>query len=370
MSLTDPLFACVEGGGTSFVCAVSSIHDPTTPLDRFEVTTTTPLETLAACRAWLSKYVGRYVALGIATFGPVDLNPSSPTYGYITATPKTLWKNTDVVSPFVSLSPDTPFGFDTDVNAPALAEHTLARVSPDHTSVAYVTVGTGVGVGLVVNDKPVHGLMHPEGGHVAVLQLPDDPFRGYSWGGNAPYNGKGTVESLASAVAITERLGFDASDPNSRNVVKDLQDDDEAWDHVANALANLCVTLTLLSSVNRIVLSGGIMLRKPLFAKIRSRTRELLNNYVQVPSVLVDSELDKFIGPSTWGNAAGVVGALNLAKVAYDESTKKRGGAGSDGDDKLTIEQARVIVRGVFMGLFSGLVVGAIAGVGFARSRR
>ena len=350
----QPLLACVEGGGTSFVCCVAPVSDPTNPIDRFEVTTTTPSETIKACSAFLEKYKTQYVALGVATFGPVDLNRSSPTYGYITATPKAAWRFTDVLSPFLAINPNVPHKFDTDVNAPALAEHTLARRVETDTSVAYVTVGTGVGVGLVVNGEPVHGLMHPEGGHVCVDTLPNDSFGGYSWGKNAPYAGRCTVESLASAVGIVERLGHDANDADSRSVLKTLADDDECWNHVANALANLCVSLTLLTSVNRIVLSGGIMLRASLFPKIRTRTRELLNGYVQLPAILDDAELDKFISPSTWGNSAGVVGALNLANVALAESKDKQSTSES---------------TSTALALGAGLIVGGLVGVAAARRR-
>ena len=154
--------AAVEGGGTTFVVAIA--HDePTNIVERAEFPTTTPAETLGKCCQWLSTRT--YDSLGVATFGPVDLNPNSPTFGYITTTPKPGWKNTDVLGPLCAIRPSAPCKFDTDVNAPALAEFLdMQRLGHKGSSCAYITVGTGIGVGLVVNGQPVHGLMHPEGG--------------------------------------------------------------------------------------------------------------------------------------------------------------------------------------------------------------
>jgi len=307
------MIAAVEAGGTSFVVALSKCDTPTIILHRYDIETTTPSETLEKVCQCLAKHKGEYVALGVATFGPADLNPESPTYGHITTTPKAAWRHTDLLTPLRSVSPSTPIHFDTDVNAPALSEYTL-NPKPSTTSCAYITVGTGVGVGLVVNGSTVKGLMHPEGGHVCVRSLPGDDFKGYSWGSLAPYKGERTVESLASAVAITERLGIE-----DRSKVKDLSDDNFVWDHVANALANLCASLVLLTSVERIVISGGVMKREVLMEKIRRRTGEILNGYVP-------SFEEGIICGSKFGNEAGIIGALNLAKVGVEEGQKKQGG--------------------------------------------
>ncbi len=315
--------ACVEGGGTSFVVCISTLDSPTVPTSRFECDTTTPGETLSACAAFLRGH--DYVALAVATFGPVCLDPSSPKYGHITSTPKPGWADTDVLSPLRAASPLSPVRFDTDVNAPALAEHLF---SGRPVSTAYVTCGTGVGVGLCVNGGPVHGAMHPEGGHVAIEKLAGDEFGGYSWGAGAPYGGRCTVEAFASAISVLERLGKDPKDPRDRAVLKDLADDDEVWDHVANAIAGLCVNLVLLTSIERIVLSGGMMLRNGLIEKVRERTRVLLNGYIQIPQILEDDQLEQFICKSTWGNNAGVVGALVMAwSCARDAVKGDLGGA-------------------------------------------
>ena len=158
-------FAAVEGGGTTFRVAIAE-GDPTNVKLHAEFPTTTPAETLGKVCAWLGKH--KYDAIGIASFGPIDPTPGSRTFGFITTTPKPGWKNTDIVGPIMDVR-RVPFMFDTDVNAPAMAEFTLGGLRRDGcSSCAYVTVGTGIGVGLVVNGQCVHGLLHPEAGMVSV----------------------------------------------------------------------------------------------------------------------------------------------------------------------------------------------------------
>mmetsp|Transcript_13902 Transcript_13902/g.16886 ORF Transcript_13902/g.16886 Transcript_13902/m.16886 type:complete len:253 (+) Transcript_13902:430-1188(+) len=193
-------------------------------------------------------------------------------------------------------------------------------------SIAYVTVGTGIGVGLVVNSLPVHGMMHPEGGHVSIVPLRgqhnDDTFDGYSWGSKCPFKGVNTVEGIASSVALTERLG-NSSSSDEREGLKDLSDDHVTWDHASNALANLCVTLTLITSVEKIIFGGGVMNRTILYDKVRMKTKELLNGYLDLRQVNSDDGLKEYIGPSVWkesdGHGAGLVGSLVLAQCAYNE---------------------------------------------------
>ena len=288
---TSIVVAAVEGGGTSFVVAVarisliisSSSSSSSEPeiLHREEIDSShdTPQRTLQECCDFFRKHKpkdgGGYDALGIATFGPVGLNKhQKETYGRILSTsPKKSWRNVDLVTPLVEACQGTKrmaVDIETDVNAPALAEYLLHNKKASNssggvekviTSVAYVTVGTGIGVGLVVHGKPVHGRMHPEGGHVHVQQLDNDPFQGYSWGvETSPYNGRGTVEGIASSVALTERYEQLTQQTNlSRSCLSELDDTHEIWEHCSNALANLCVTLLLTTSVEKIVFGGGIM---------------------------------------------------------------------------------------------------------------
>mmetsp|Transcript_107513 Transcript_107513/g.272833 ORF Transcript_107513/g.272833 Transcript_107513/m.272833 type:complete len:384 (-) Transcript_107513:117-1268(-) len=302
-------YAAVEGGGTTFVVCIGEerLGEPTCILERVEFPTRTPSETLSAVASWLS--ARQYDALGVAMFGPIDLDQSSATWGWITTTPKPGWQNTNVMGPLMAVR-TVPCGFDTDVNAPALEEFRhFAR--PGETSCAYVTVGTGIGVGLVVNGRCVRGLVHPEGGHIPTLKRrAGDSFRGvdkmHPW----------CVEAQCSAVALAERAGV------SQAELKDLPDDSEVWQDAAYMLGALCATLCALLSVERIVLGGGVMLQKSLFPKVRLATREILNGYISHPKVLQDGPdgIDGYIVPSVRGNDAGVFGALALASDAYKQA--------------------------------------------------
>ena len=214
-SKNPAVIAAVEGGGSSFKVAVCQVTgDDPVVLAREEVKTSSdnPAATLAECVAFLQKHkpANGYQALGLATFGPVGVRPDDPdTYGRILeSSPKAAWRNMDLLTPLATVNNiQQQVLVETDVNAPALAEFERAKQKQPHiTSLAYVTVGTGVGVGLVVNGKPVHGRMHPEGGHVPVIPLAGDDFGGYSWGSKSPFFGQNTVEGLASSVALTERL--------------------------------------------------------------------------------------------------------------------------------------------------------------------
>lgn len=300
------MYAAVEGGGTTFVAALGS-GSPLKIFERADFVTAKPEETLAQVVTWLA--AREYDALGVAMFGPVDLDRASPTWGYITTTPKPGWQNVNVMGPLLQVR-HVPHGFDTDVNAPALEEfRNFAR--PGESSCAYVTVGTGIGVGLVVNGQSVKGLVHPEGGHIPVLKRPTDRYPGYA-GAIHPWS----VEGQCSAPAIADRAKMPQSD------LQALPDDSEVWSDVAYILGSLCATITLLCSAERIVLGGGVMLRTSLFPKIRKATREILNGYIQHPKVLTDGQdgIDSYIVPSARGNDAGVFGALALAATAYHKA--------------------------------------------------
>ena len=298
------VFAAVEGGGTTFRVALAH-GDPANITECISIDTTTPTETLGKVCGWLRQR--SYDAIGIASFGPVDLNRGSPSFGYVTSTPKAGWANTDVVGPILAASPPgIPFEFDTDVNAPCMAEFTLGGLRQQGcSSCAYVTVGTGIGVGLVVNGQCVHGLVHPEAGHVPLPPPRDkgDP--------HPPLKDRlvyGGAESLCCAKAIAVRAGVQTSD------LAALPDDHEAFDYAAFYLAGLCVDLILIASPERIILSGGVMQRGSLFPAIRRYVQESLNGYLQHPSITHD--IDSYIRPSAWGNNAGIIGALALAQLA------------------------------------------------------
>jgi fructokinase len=355
----DPvIIAAVEGGGTSFRVAVCQVVVGSTPiiLHRTQVNSShdRPQDTLAECAAFLKEHkpAEGYHALGIATFGPVGVRPDdAATYGRILETsPKASWRTMDLLSPLQHACRGSTrplvVQVETDVNAPALAEYLEAKkVAPDLTSTAYITVGTGVGVGLVVNGLPVHGRMHPEGGHVPVQPLQGDTVRGYSWGQNCPFQGVNTVEGLASSVALTERLEQLQGKPLSRSVLSTLSDDHEVWKHAANAVANLCVTLLLTVSVEKIVLGGGIMQRKGLLEQIQAQTRHLLNRYLSLPD-----DLSTLITTSEHGEDAGQNGAIVLAERAL-----------VNGDDKDNEREKTRLKQTAFKhGLWHGFLVGAV----------
>lgn len=303
-----PRVAGVEGGGTTFVVAVGE-GEPLKIVERAEFPTRVPAsETLDEVKAWLAKR--DYDALGVAMFGPVDLDIQSPTWGFVTTTPKAGWQNTDIMGPLLAVR-DVPHNFDTDVNAPALEEFRhYAR--PQEGSCAYVTVGTGIGVGLVVNGVSVKGLVHPEGGHIPVLKRPGDTYPGVA-DASHPWS----VEGQCCARAIAERAGV------SQDQLQTLPDDHDVWLDVAWLLGSLCATLTLMLSVERIVLGGGIMQRASLFPKIRSAVREILGGYIQHRKVIADGPdgIDGYIVPSLRGNDAGVFGALAIANDALQHQT-------------------------------------------------
>eukprot|EP00123_Amoebidium_parasiticum_P008703 comp18969_c0_seq1/m.21264 comp18969_c0_seq1/g.21264 ORF comp18969_c0_seq1/g.21264 comp18969_c0_seq1/m.21264 type:complete len:298 (-) comp18969_c0_seq1:397-1290(-) len=291
-------FAAVELGGTTIRVAICE-DDPTKIGKVHEIRTTTPDETLGAAVAWLTEN-GPFDALGVASFGPVDLKKNSPTYGYITTTPKPHWGNTNVLKYFEHFN--VPTAFDTDVNAPALAEAAYGG-HQDSKSCAYITVGTGVGVGAVINGKTVTGLMHMEGGHILVPKAPGDTFEG-----SCPFH-KSCVEGMVNSNALASRKGLTIHDLPS------LKDDDPLWDIAAHYLAALCMNITLLLSPEVIVLSGGVLKRNCLFPKMRSRFTELLAGYVKVDKIA--NHMDKYLVPSIFGNNIGIISALELARLAH-----------------------------------------------------
>ncbi len=287
------LLGGIEAGGTKFVCAVGTADGEL--LDEVRFPTTGPEETLEHAVDFFCAF-SDLETLGVASFGPVDLDPASPSYGSITSTPKPGWAGTDVVG-VLKEALRVPIAFDTDVNGAALGERRwgAARGLDDF---VYVTVGTGIGGGVVAGGRPVHGLVHPEIGHMLVPHDPQaDPFAG-----SCPYHGD-CLEGLASGPAIGKRWGRPANE---------LPSDHPAWDLEAEYLAATAVNLTLVLSPRRIILGGGVMERRELFPKIRSRLRERLAGYVAAKELA--EGVDGFVVPPELGNRAGILGALVLAR--------------------------------------------------------
>ena len=327
----------MEGGGTTFVVALSEDGDDWSHVEeRFEIPTTSAEETLCKVKEILDQLYP-FDALGISCFGPLELNKTKEKYGYITTTPKLQWKDTNLLE--ILAGKDTkwahvPIGFDTDVNAPAMAEFAYHNNNVDEKkaneeekieSCAYITVGTGIGVGLVINNKPVHGLLHPEAGHISntpdkwqfplptsTLNSTDDENIVYDhFEGTCPFHGSACVEGMASSVALAKRANCALEE------LKLLSDDDIIWEKCAHHLGGLCATLLLVASPEKIVLSGGVMRRTVLFQKIREKVYELLGGYIGVDRVQSKEGLEKLIGPSRWGDTAGIIGSLYLADIAY-----------------------------------------------------
>jgi fructokinase len=282
-------YIAIEGGGTTWVAAVAEDKVDNIIRQKTFETNKDPQVTLGAIKQWmLQEYP--FDAVGVASFGPIDGKVGSATYGFITSTPKPGWQNADVIG-LLGLRDElkaVPFIFDTDVNAPAMAEY-LMHVQPRGlSSAAYITVGTGVGVGLVINGRTVHGLLHPEAGHLMVKIKPGDSFAG-----SCPFHGD-CIEGMTSSGALAARVGLRPEQ------LPELADDHPVWDDFAYYIAQLCMNLVLIASPERITLGGGLFQRLSLFPKVRSIFRRLLNGYIQHPSITSDSDLESFIGPSLW----------------------------------------------------------------------
>jgi fructokinase len=294
-----PLWGGIEAGGTKFVCAAGTGPDDIRMQDTFP--TEKPAATLAACTAFFQRAVadlGDLAAIGVSCFGPVDPDPGSPTFGYITATPKAHWSNTDVAGPLREHF-GVPVGFDTDVNGAALGEHRWGAATGLNTFV-YLTIGTGIGGGGLVNGELMHGLVHPEMGH---MRLPRDPARD-PFPGRCPFHGD-CLEGLACGPAIEDRWGTSS---------KNLPPGHEAWDleahYLALALQNIICTL----SPQRVIMGGGIMKQEQLLPAVRRELTRLLNDYVKHPALL--ERIDDYIVAPGLGDRAGVLGAFALAERA------------------------------------------------------
>lgn len=291
------LLGGIEAGGTKFVCAVGRGPGELKAEARFP--TTTPSETIARAVEFLRQAAGdeTLAAVGIGSFGPIDPDPRSATFGRITSTPKTGWADTDLAGS-VARALGVPVGFDTDVNAAALGEHRWGAARGLDTFV-YLTVGTGIGGGAMAGGRLLHGLLHPEMGHLLIAARDDDDFPGI-----CPFHGA-CLEGLASGPALEKRYGQRA---------ETLPDDHPAWELEAHYLALGLANIVCVLSPQQIVLGGGVMARERLFPAIREKLRALLNGYVEAPAITLDN--DEFILPPGLGHRSGVLGAIALAERA------------------------------------------------------
>jgi fructokinase len=289
------LFGAVEAGGTKFVCAVGDEGGNLLAEARFP--TADPASTLSRVREFFvehSRALGALNAIGVASFGPVVLDRASPSFGCIANTPKAGWSGTDMVGA-LSRQFSCPVGFDTDVNAAALAEYRWGagrRID----NLVYLTVGTGIGGGVLVNGAPLHGLSHPEIGHIRPRRHPGD----LSFSGVCPFHGD-CVEGLASGPAIVARTGGE---------LQNLHPAHAQWDIEADYLGQLCAQLVLTLSPRRIIMGGGVMSQQRLLTPIRQRLQQWLGGYIDRCEILTAA--DQYVVAPALGTRSGILGALAL----------------------------------------------------------
>lgn len=296
MSYKEQLFAGIEGGGTKFVVAVGRADGEI--LAQTRIPTTTPEETLSRCVEFLQTQEaasGKLAAIGIATFGPLALQPASANYGHILPTPKLFWTNADLLTPFRAAF-DVPIAVDTDVNGAALGEWRWGAAQGLDTFL-YLTIGTGIGGGGLFQGQLMHGLLHPEMGHIPLPKSADDVcFCRFH---------DNCFEGLAAGPAIENRWGEKA---------ENLPAGHPAWEveasHIARALRSFICTL----SPERIILGGGVMSQAHLFPLIREKTLAELNGYIQAAEIL--EKINEYIVPVALEGRAGILGAFVLAEQA------------------------------------------------------
>jgi fructokinase len=293
----NTLYGGMEGGGTKFICAVGSGSDDI--IEEVRIPTTTPGETLGRAIAFFKKF--NLFAIGLAPFGPLDLDLASPSYGSMTATPKPGWGGTNVVTEFKRTF-DIPIAIDLDVNAAALGEYSSISKTQALDSLVYFTIGTGIGAGIIINGTVIHGLNHPEAGHMRIPHaIKKDPFPGI-----CPFHGD-CFEGLASGPALAVRW---------RKPAERLPDSHPAWEQEATYIAYALVNMILIISSQRIVLRGGVMEHRSLFPTIREKVKKIMNGYIDSP-VLAGS-MESFIVPPVLGKLSGVAGALELARIMLE----------------------------------------------------
>ena len=282
----------LEAGGTKMVCAVG---DETGRIEeRISIPTTSPDETIPQI---IRYFQDRSLdALGIAAFGPVDINPQSAAYGTIVDTPKLAWRQYPLLHAFREAFP-VPIGLDTDVNGSCLGEMTYGSAKGlDH--VIYITVGTGIGVGMAIGGRLVHGMLHPEAGHILL-----HPHTGDEKHCICPYH-ENCLEGLASGPSIEARWGRKAAE---------LADREEVWELESDYLAQAIVNFILTVSPQRVILGGGVMHQIRLFPLIRRKVSEKLNGYIRTPEL---EDMDSYIVPASLHDDQGILGCMRLAELA------------------------------------------------------
>lgn len=288
------IFGGIEAGGTKFACVVGSGPEDLRAEVRFP--TTSPEETLEKAIGFFRQQPTPLSAIGIGSFGPIDLDPGSPTFGFITTTPKPGWAQTNITG-LLQEALQIPVMLDTDVNAAALGEYTWGAARGMDPAL-YLTIGTGIGGGGIFQGQPMHGLVHPEMGHIPLPHDWEvDPFPGV-----CPYHGD-CFEGLASGPALKKRW---------TRAAETLPTEHPAWELEAHYLALALANLVYVLSPRRIVLGGGVMQQAQLFPLVRQKVQKILNHYIRSPHIL--DQIAQYIVPPGLGNRSGVLGALALAQ--------------------------------------------------------
>lgn len=286
------LYGAIEAGGTKIVCALGD--EAGKIFDKKTIPTTSPDETIAAVIDYFRDK--NIEAVGIACFGPIDLDKDSKTYGYITSTPKAGWENFNIVGE-VKDELKVPVGFDTDVNGSLLGEVTYG-CAKGISDVIYITVGTGIGGGVMSNEQLLHGMLHPELGHIRIGKRNHDPGRSV-----CPFHDD-CFEGLASGPSLESRWGKRA---------EFLSDNEAVWkleaEYIGTALSNFCMTL----SPKMIILGGGVMHQMQLFPMIREVFKEKNNGYI---NTYLTNNLEEYIVPASLNDEQGILGAIKLAMDA------------------------------------------------------
>ncbi|MDK8502627.1 ROK family protein [Aerococcus sp. UMB1112A] len=282
-------YAAIEAGGTKFVCSVGD--DQGQILDQVSFPTTEPEETLAQVSDFFQKYSQDLQAIGIGSFGPIDIHPESPTYGYITSTPKLAWQNYDFVGR-IQQDFKLPIAWTTDVNAAAYGEY-KAGAGQASQSLVYYTIGTGIGGGAIQDGHFVQGFSHPEMGHMLVRSHADDPYAG-----NCPFHHY-CLEGMAAGPAIEDRVGLPGSE---------IPEKDPYWEIEAYYLAQCAYNTSLVLRPEKIILGGGVMKQAHLLERIQRQFKELVNDYIDTPDV------NSYIQTPGLEDNAATIGCFELAK--------------------------------------------------------
>lgn len=289
------LYGSIEAGGTKFVCAVG--NEKLEILERVSFPTTTPEETMPQVIAFFNQYKDDLAAIGVGSFGPIDIRKTSDTYGYITSTPKLAWQNYNFLGAMKAAF-DIPMAWTTDVNAAAYGEYAFGN-GQGKSSVVYYTIGTGVGAGALQDGKFIEGFSHPEMGHMLVVPHKDDHFEGA-----CPFHGN-CLEGMAAGPAVEKRNGRKG---------QDIPQDDPFWEIEAEYIAQCAYNTTLMFSPEVIIFGGGVMKQRHMVEKVHAAFTRIMQGYVAIPAI------EEYIVTPALEDNAGTIGCLALAEKALKEA--------------------------------------------------